>query len=187
MSPNSDPLQISHRLARTARVAFVALLGVWATTCGTMPAGDHVGTYLDPDGRLQSRFELRDAQEGFVGVSGEMWVVEPLGRWYAARFVNEHVSEPSRIGDLTQAQLAQLAEELAQQQFSTLPTVFGRTVPINPHLMTIAFGDRRTTLVIRPGETVAEMAQTADDPGAVTRFWAIVRTIQSLLETGAVK
>jgi hypothetical protein len=181
-------MQTSRRIALTARVVFASLLlGIWATTWGAMYTGDHVSQYLASDGRLKGRLELRDAQEGFVGVSGEMWVVEPSGRWYAARFVNEHVGEPARTGDFTQAELARLAEELAQQKFSTLPPLLGRDISINRHFMTIAFADRQTTLVLRPGETVAEVAQTADNPGAVTRFLVLVQTIQSLLEKGAVK
>jgi hypothetical protein len=188
MSSTGDRMQTFRRIALAVRLVFVPLLlGFWATSWGAMYAGGHVSKYLAPDGRLKGRLEVRDAQEGFVGVSGEIWVIEPSGRWYAARFVNGHVSEPSRTGDLTQAELSRLAEELARQKFSTLPTLFGRNVSINRHLMTIAFADRQTTLVLRPGETVAEMAQTADDPGAITRFLALVQTIQSLLEKGAVK
>ncbi len=181
-------MQTSCRIVLAVRVVFVPLLlGFWATTWAVMDTGDHVSQYLAPDGRLKARLEFRDAQEGFVGVSGEMWVIEPSGRWHAARFINEHVGEPSRGGDLTQAELARLAEELARQKFSTLPTLFGRDVSINRHLMTIAFADRNTTLILRPGDTVAEMARTVDDPRPVTRFLALAQTIQSLLAQGAVK
>jgi hypothetical protein len=188
MRPIGDRTQASRRITLAVQRVFVSLLlGCWATSWGATRAEDHVSEYLTRDGRLKGQLELRDAREGFVGVSGEVWVVEPSGRWYVARFVNEHVGEPSRTGDLTRAELTRLAEELARQKFSTLPTLFGRDVPINRHFMTIAFADRKTTLVLKPGETVAEVAQTTDDPGAVTRFLALVQTIQNLSEKRAVE
>jgi hypothetical protein len=52
--------------------------------------------YQAPDGKLQETLVFRDAQDGFAGVSGEVWTIDPGGRLSMARFFNEKTGTPYR-------------------------------------------------------------------------------------------
>ncbi len=138
---------------------------------------DSINDFLAQDGRLQQKLELRDSQSGFVGLSGQVWTVEPSGRWNVARFINEQVQEPHFSGQLTYGQLNGLAGVLAAQDFIKLPNRFGRELNVNPRTLTIRFGTTEKLLILNAGEnletTSPELSQSPD----FRRFRAIFESI----------
>jgi hypothetical protein len=127
---------------------------------------------------------LQDAQEGFAGVSGEILTVQPDGSWRLARFVNDRVEEPHRQGRLSPTELKSLAGVLAEQDFRALPSVVGEAPPINPHRITVRFGETSSTLVMQPGQNVSDVAALPatqlSDPQ--TKLITIVETTRQLID-----
>lgn len=169
-----------------AKVCSVALVfaalsladGQEATARGEM------GGFLTPDGKLAETLELQDAQEGFAGLSGEVLTVQPDGTWRIARFLNDRVEEPHRQGRLGAKELKALAGVLAEQDFSELPSVVGQAPEVNPHRITVRFGETSSTLVLEPGQDVPEIAalrrEQLSEPKA--KLVTIVETTRSLIE-----
>ena len=160
------------------------LVVIW-TAAGTASGGeDAVNEFLSADGRLKETLELRDAQEGFVGVTGTVWMIDPSGAWYIADFVNEQVSEPKKQGHFSKDQLAAVAQLLASGSFDELPAQFGRDLKVNRHMVTIGFGRTKSTLVLNTAEPATlTAAATLGGPHAAAagRFLSIVEGTQSLL------
>jgi hypothetical protein len=151
--------------------------------CQATPSRHELRKYLTSGGRLQARLVFRDGQDGFAGVSGEIWTVEPSGRFSIARFLNDKTNPPYWERTLAPAELKDLANVLAARNFLDLPDTFGRDVKVNAHLLTLSFGYKQSTLVLRGGETVSDaMTAPAGDPqnSAWRDFIAIVRALQVL-------
>lgn len=172
------------KLGRATKFLWV-LLEISAAVFACEAANDRTQLckFLTPEGNLQERLQFRDAQEGFVGVSGEIWTVEPSGRFSIARFLNEKTDAPYWERNLTPAELKDLAHVLAASNFLELPAFFGRDLKVNRHLLTLAFGKKKSTLVLNPGELVTEkMTPPPGDPLATLwgKFISIVQAVQTL-------
>ena len=152
------------------------LLGLYASICG---AGS-MSEYLASDGQLQQTLVLEDVQGGVAGFTGTAWLIEPSGQWRVVPFHNIPLTSPRRQGKLAEAQLAALANQLATQDFLTLPRQLGGTPPVNPRQLTIRFGDKATTLVLSPLADLSEAAPPPKDPQAAewARFVALVLVIE---------
>jgi hypothetical protein len=139
---------------------------------------------LGQDGQLTARLELKDAQEGFAGVSGMIWTIEPDGTFRAVRFLNAQITELSREGQLTKEGLASIAEALTGQDFFALPAKIGHESKANPHRMTLSFGQKAVTLVLPPGMDIAEAeaAHAGDQKSPEARFLTIARKVRTLVE-----
>lgn len=146
---------------------------------------NEVTSYLSSDGALKKTVKLTDAQEGFVGVTGTLWIIEPTGSWRIANFVNEQVYEPRQQGHLSYDQLAVVGNLLASGAFCGLPHQFGRRLEVNRHMVTIGFGRMTSTLVLNAAEpATATIAPALDaaEADALIRFLHIFKGIQNLLE-----
>jgi hypothetical protein len=139
------------------------------------------GAFMGPDGRLLAPIELKDAQEGFAGLSGTQWTIEPGGTYRVSRFVNERVAVPHRTGRLTATQLTRLAALMQAQDFLGLPSQLGTEQKINPHRISVSFGSRVSTLVLPPGRDPAQAATAGELDAPATRLVTIGQTIRALV------
>ncbi len=174
---------LQSRLPTTLLVACL-LVGGFSTFCESSEERDKLNSYLTPDGTLRQQLVMMDAQEGFVGVIGEIWTIEPSGSWYVGRFINERIHQPHRKGSLTKDQLTSIARVLASNSFFELPATFGRNLKVNRHLVTISFGKKKSTLVLNGGEPIVPKPPLAPgDPHTSMweRFIAIAEAIQNAL------
>jgi hypothetical protein len=139
--------------------------------------------YLTSDGKLLAPLVYRDGQDGFAGVSGEVWTVEPGGHLSIAHFLNEKTSAPYWERDLTSDELKGLARSLAAKHLLTLPNHLGGDVKVNPHVLTLIFGKTQCELIAQAGEPMTtETKPPLDDPKARAErdFVSIVRALQAL-------
>lgn len=150
--------------------------------CVSSGRGDDMSTYLTPDGLLKHPIELRDAQEGFVGVTGSVLTVEPDGSWHVARFLKEPGKEEevkqTRSGKLTREQLSKLAQELSVKRYKELPAAIGNNPKINRHIFTIRFGEDAKNMFLRGRESIEEASPPrGDQEDAWVRFSQIAHVI----------
>lgn len=168
------------RLKKWVSVCFFTM--VCATTCGASDSEDRMNNFLTENGKLKETLVLKDGQEGFVGIKGNIWTIEPSGLWHISHFLNEQIDKPYRKGYFTAKELATVADVLVSNKFSKLPAYFGRDLKINRHLLVIRFGKKSSTLVLNTGEPLT----TKDVPMPQTHIWerfiVIVQTIQNLLK-----
>src|SRR6267142_898258 len=139
--------------------------------------------YLTSDGKLQASLVFRDAQDGFAGVSGEVWTIDAGGHLSMARFLNEKTSTPYREHDLTSVEFKTFVGTLAANHLLALPDQLGRDVKVNPHVLTLSFGKMKSELILQAGESVAEQTKppAGDHQAAAWRdFLSIVRALQVL-------
>ena len=151
--------------------------------CQTTLDGNELSKFLTPGGKLRAPLVFRDAQQGFVGVSGKVWTIEAGGHFSIARFLNEKTDPPYWEGDLTPLDIERVAKVLSASKFLELPDSFGRESKVNAHLLTLTFGKKKSELVLQAGETVTEeTAPPAGDPQAIAwrNFISVVRAIQAL-------
>jgi hypothetical protein len=170
-------------MSRAAMFLLVATVCKAGSMCQNPPSRHELRKYLTPEGRLQARLVLRDGQQGFAGVSGEIWTIEPEGHLSIARFLNDKTDPPYRERTLAPAELKELGKVLAKEHFVDLPNSFGRDVKVDAHVLTLGFGTKQSTLVLQGGETVSdETTPPADDPqtSAWCNFIAIVKALQKL-------
>jgi hypothetical protein len=116
-------------------------------------SGDDAGVYLsEKDGQkvLKAPLTLRVEQVGFAGTTGTVWTIEPSGHWKVARFRlspdGKEQLTPLRSGTLSPAQLEAMAKALAARNLAGLPAKTGREAKVNPHRVTIQFGEKKATL-----------------------------------------
>jgi hypothetical protein len=154
----------------------------WASGVNGESSMEGIEQFLFQDTRLKEKLELKDAQEGFVGVAGDIWTIEPSGSWHVARFVNDQVFTPHLSGHLSQRQIIELAEILLAQEFHRLPAQFGHDIKINRHLISVSFGAQQSTLILNPGEPSKTTTPRASDlkDSKWENLLAIVDTIKSL-------
>jgi hypothetical protein len=153
------------------------------SSCQTTPNRQELHKYVTSGGQLQARLVFRDGQDGFAGISGEIWTIEPGGHFSIARFLNDKTHPPYWERTLAPAELKELAKVLAAKSLLDLPDSFGRDVRVNAHVLALSFGQKQSTLVLQGGETVGDqVAPPAGDPhsSAWRNFIAIVRTLQVL-------
>lgn len=147
-------------------------------------SGSELSDYLS-EGTLKEAVTLTEAQEGFVGVAGMSWVVEPSGAWRISNFVNQQVQEPKERGQLNKEQMAVVAGLLASEKYSDLPPRFGRDVQVNRLLLSISFGQMTKTLILNPGEAADVKVVDTFAPsrvGAARNFLRIFEGIKNLLQ-----
>jgi hypothetical protein len=124
-----------------------------------------VRLFLNRNGKLQAPLVLRDSQQGFAGVSGEIWTIKPDGHFSIARFLNGRVDRPYWTRKLTVSELKELAGVLAARRFFDLPNSLGSASMVNAQLVTLTFGTKESTLALSAGEEVTrEMAPPPGEP-----------------------
>jgi hypothetical protein len=82
-------------------------------------------------------------------------------------------------GKLTTNQLAALAHQLTALDLLNLPNELGEPPQANPHILDISFGDRGSSLILRPGD-LRELVPSPEHPeaAAVARFIALKLVIE---------
>ena len=139
--------------------------------------------YLTPQGQLREVVELKDAQGGFAGMSGHVWLVLQNGQWTRRPFLNRTKQTPDAQGKLTADQLRTVAEQLALCRVEKLRGRIGGASGNNPHLITIRYGRRQSTLVLGTGAPLpAANPQSQED---ADRMVVLVRFLQKLLRAEA--
>ena len=166
-----------------------ALFGVCAALAGAHSPRrrSDLRQYVAADGKLQAPLVYRDAQDGFAGVSGEVWTIEAGGHFSIARFLNEKANAPYWERDLTLDELRALAKMLATNHLLMLPNrlgrdELGREEKVNPHVLTLAFGTMKSELVLQAGESGEGEQPSENDPKAAAwrDFIGVVRALRVL-------
>lgn len=171
------------RLAMFPGVLFVVAAFGAVLVCQTTPNQNELSKFLTPTGKLRAPLGFRDSQEGFAGVSGEIWTIGAGGHFSIARFLNERTDAPYWGRDLTPIELERVAKVLAANNFLALPDSFGGESKVNSRLLTLTFGKKKSILALAAGEGVTEESSPpASDPQtpAWHNFVSIVRAIRAL-------
>lgn len=134
-------------------VIFLAAVLSASTSSVCQSAADKdLSRFLTPAGKVQSSLTLRDSQGGFAGFSGELWTLTPDGHFTIAHFLNDKTEAPYWQSDLSQAELKSVAQALSANRFLQLPASLGGEPKVNPHSLTLSFGNKQSTLALPPGE-----------------------------------
>jgi hypothetical protein len=136
--------------------------------------------YLTPSGQLKERIEIQETQSGFVGVSGSYVAIETDGSWSSGTLLflqGKLQRSPTAKGKLTTAQVKQLAEVFARHQLAELSN--HGVVVVNPHSLTIKFGQKTFTLEQGPGQVspAADKAMRDRYQGIVAAVGAVCRPV----------
>jgi hypothetical protein len=161
------------------------LLGVcvFLASAHTPRHGIDLRQYLAADGKLLAPLVYRDAQDGFAGVSGEVWTIQVGGHFSIARFLNERTTPPYWERDLTPDQLTELAKVLAANHVMALPERLGQDAKVNSHVLTLTFGKMKSELALPAGEDLNQSeGPPANDAEASAKrsFAAAVQALQEL-------
>lgn len=160
---------------------FLALFCI--APCEASDKGNERNVFLTRDGQLTAKLMLRDAQAGVAGESGTVWIIDPEGTFSISRFFNNKVNKSCRTGQLTQEQLATLAKVLTAQEFFELPSEVGHGPEVNPHRITISFGEKTSTLTLGAGQDIMKAApQGGEQTSPQGRLSAIAQAIFRAVE-----
>ena len=110
--------------------------------------------FLTKEGKLTAALTLKDAQGGFVGITGLVWTVRPDGSWDRKRFINRTMRKPDQRGKLTAKQLQSLTDVLAHAQIDKLPPKMGKFRGANPHVVTLSWRKRQCEWTLPTGSPV---------------------------------
>ena len=126
---------------------------------------------------------LRDAQEGFVGETGKILVIEPSGEWRMSRFVQDRELPPEQSGKLDPQAMARLTQSLQAHRFDALPAqIAPEPASVNSRTVTLTYGDKSVALTLDPGqiggETGDRLPAGLNEDGK--RLLAIVQDMRSL-------
>ena len=160
--------------------SFMAVF-VLALCASSGPGGDNPNPYLAAKGRLKHTLQMLKTEPGQDGRRGTVWIIEPSGEWQVVPFVKDRPGDKIlRKGKLTPNQLLALANHLAAQDLLHLPKDFGVGLPVNPHLITIRFGEKSTTLDCGTFADPTEAAPSPRDPQAAA--WSRVVALAFVIE-----
>ena len=154
---------------------------------------DGSGDYLTKkEGRavLKEPLTLREQQDGFAGLTGTEWTVEPSGRWKVSRFRTEggqQKCDEVSSGTLSPSELEDLGKALAKHDLSGLPEKSGTAPAVNARLVRLKFGEKVATLAGTPnrrGKPLSEAlrqgleARKQAVPGVWERFVGISEAVE---------
>jgi hypothetical protein len=139
--------------------------GLWAVAL-VFAAASLVGRAWAADCPATMPLTLKEAQGGFVGMTGTIWSIRPDCTYSVSRFVNDRVEEPHLKGQLTPEQKAKLEAVLSEKAVAGLPAQVGELAKVNPHRISLDYDGKTSTLNLPPGTTGAEAlkASSPDDP-----------------------
>lgn len=166
-------------------VVTVLLIAAIAACAATADAAKRKNAYLTPEGQLAHALVLKDAQGGFAGFSGHIWTIEPDGSWRREPFLNRNAREADRKGTLTKQQLVALGKHLTTQDLMGLPGQIGKNIGANPHVFTITFGEKQSSLTVNPGAPLPKGDPNGAEPNPQARFAAIARFLLGGLKARA--
>jgi hypothetical protein len=147
-----------------------------------------VAEYLTEDGKLKAAVTLRTGAHGLVPVGGpkaEVWRVEPNGEWTRQLAVRGKLRTEAEA-KLSAEQLAALAQQLAIQDFKSLPRSQGYKQQAVDEIylyIAIGFGNKEAEINFKVGETPGDYRPKPGDPaaGAWSRFLALQYVLADLL------
>jgi hypothetical protein len=117
---------------------------------GYVLADEKIEGYVKDD-KLVKTLTVRDMQGGVVGFTGEEWKIEASGKWTSFKVTGPKTEETGK-GELSKEQLKALGTALEKFNLAELPSKGKATV--NPHVVTIKFGDKESTLNLMAGEAL---------------------------------
>ncbi len=161
------------------RSVLVSVAMVWIVSAGS--AENKTGDYLTKDGKLAQTLEVSDLQGGFAGFTGRQWAVEPSGQWTVARVFNKKV-EVEQKGTLTKEELTELAKQLATYELAKLESKTDGKPMANPHVITIKWGKRESTLTLAAGSAIPVPDPKKPTATVESRYGGIVKAVQELLK-----
>lgn len=143
------------------------------------------GEYLSTDGDLRQALIVRDSQTGFAGETGHVWTIEPDGSWRHQTFLNEMIREPEQQGKFSRRQLQDLARQLKKYDLLGLPMKIGDSPDVNPHVVSLSFGEKEAALISLGGSPLPPFDSTrADEPEQ--RFAALIRFLHQRMDFNSV-
>lgn len=157
-------------IVATTAIATVLLLGV------TPMASDDV----DKAGAWDQELRLRDAQEGFVGEAGKIWVIKPSGDWRLVPFVQDRELPPEETGRLSAEDLKSLIRSLRVHGFDHLPATIAPedALSVNNRLLTLTYAGKTVTLTTAPASAAGMRGtETSEDE---QRLLSIVESVRRL-------
>ncbi|MFS4439552.1 hypothetical protein ACMA5I_15195 [Paracoccaceae bacterium GXU_MW_L88] len=101
---------------------------------------------------LKAPLTVTTAQEGFAGVTGTIYKVQPDGQYEVADFVGEQEDPPRAQGQLSEEDMQRLAEVLD----ADLATGTEEAPPINQSFIVVDYGSQSWTVSLAPGAAVEE-------------------------------
>ena len=110
--------------------------------------------FLTRDGKLSATLTLKDVQGGFAGFTGVIWTIRPDGSWDRKRIISRTTQKPDLNGKLSAKQLRQIADVLTHAQVDKLPARLGKFRGVNPHVVTLGWGNRQCAWTLGPGMPV---------------------------------
>jgi len=100
---------------------------------------------------LESPLILKETQSGIVGETGTVWTVAADCNFTIARQIGPKVLEPHKHGHLTSEQQGRLKEILDQIGAAQSSAVPARAPHVNPHRITVSYGNREAALTLPSG------------------------------------
>jgi hypothetical protein len=141
-------------LLPTGLMIVIALVLVGYLTPGMTSMADEDEADADT---WDQELRLRDAQEGFVGETGKILVIEPSGEWRLSRFVQDRELAPEQTGKLDPQELARLTQSLQAHRFDALPAqIAPDQIGVNSRTVTLTYGDKSVALTLDPGQIGGE-------------------------------
>lgn len=136
--------------------------------------------YLVNTVALKDNITIKEAQEGFAGITGEILTIEPSGHWELSRFLNDRLKKPHQSGQLEQDQLKAIAKLLSKHNFQEMSPVYGRDLKINRHRISISFGEKKITFDLAPRQQPRDELSKQPEDKNWQNFTAIFETIKGL-------
>ncbi len=136
-------------------------------------------SYLDDQGHLLHALVLTDAQTGFAGRSGSVLTLAPEGSWKFQTFLNDDMRPAERSGQLKPEEIRQLAAVMVSMKFDRLKEKMGKAPQVNPHELSLKWGETVRTLTLRGGE-FPPLMQKGVDVTPEMRFGAVLSEVRKL-------
>jgi hypothetical protein len=101
---------------------------------------------------------LRDAQEGFVGETGKILIIDPTGDWRLLPFVQDQELPIEKQGKLSPEELKRLTHSFQVHGFDQLPATIApiETPSVNNRIVTLSYAGKTVTLTTVPAASAHE-------------------------------
>jgi hypothetical protein len=129
-----------------------------ATTVALLP---YIGSELMAQTSLSQTLHVTETQAGIAGNIGWSWTVEPDGTWRAQRVGPGQMSQQSRTGTLTPAELDILSKAVDRLDDGSRPDTKNK-IPVNPYKVQVRYGEKTAEVVLPPGGQYVARESTPD-------------------------
>jgi hypothetical protein len=156
--------------------------GLWAVAL-VFAVPSLVGRAWAADCPATMPLTLKEAQGGFVGMTGIVWSIRPDCTYSVSHFVNDKVQEPHLTGKLTPEQKAKLEAVLSEKAVAGLPAQVGEPAKVNPHRISLDYDGKTATLNLPPGTTGAEALKASSPADPARRLMEVSEAIKNITGT----